>query len=66
MDELRPGLAAPPLRLQRSWLPKGVTIEQALERLRPLAELPVEAFVVGHGAPVTEGVVEALQQELRG
>jgi len=57
---------APPLRLQRSWLPKGVTLEQALERLRPLGDLRAETFVVGHGTPVTEGVVEALQRELRG
>ncbi len=39
-------------------------ISEALERLRPLAELPVGAFVVGHGEPVTEDVHEALAREL--
>ena len=55
---------APPLRFQRSWLPEGFTVEQALERLRPLAELPAEVFVVGHGEPATGGVPEALRREL--
>jgi len=55
---------APPLRFQRSWLPEGFTVEQALQRLRPLADLPAEVFVVGHGEPATEAVRETLRQEL--
>jgi glyoxylase-like metal-dependent hydrolase (beta-lactamase superfamily II) len=55
---------APPLRFQRSWLPPGVALDDALARLRPLLELPVEVFVVGHGEPVTEGVRDALREAL--
>jgi glyoxylase-like metal-dependent hydrolase (beta-lactamase superfamily II) len=55
---------SPPLRFQRSWLPDGFTVDEAIERLRPLADLPAEVVVVGHGEPATEGVREALAKEL--
>lgn len=55
---------APPLRFQRAWLPEGVALEEAVERLRPLADLPAEVFVVGHGDPVTEDVPATLRREL--
>ena len=55
---------APPLRFQRSWLPAGIALEQALERVRLLADLPAEVFVVGHGEPATDGVGETLRREL--
>jgi glyoxylase-like metal-dependent hydrolase (beta-lactamase superfamily II) len=56
--------AAPPLRFQRAWLPPGVALEDALPRLRPLLDLPVEIVVVGHGEPVREGTREALERSL--
>jgi glyoxylase-like metal-dependent hydrolase (beta-lactamase superfamily II) len=56
--------AAPPLRFQRAWLPPGTTVEEALPRLRPLLDLPVEIVVVGHGEPVRDGAHEALARAL--
>ncbi len=55
---------APPLRFHRAWLPEGVAVEDAVEQLRPLANLPVEVFVVGHGDPVTKDVRATLRREL--
>ncbi len=56
--------AAPPPRFQRDWLPPGTTVEEALPRLRPLLDLPVEIVVVGHGEPVRERAHEALARAL--
>jgi hypothetical protein len=52
------------LRFQRAWLPDGVTLEDALARLRPLLELPVEVVVVGHGEPVPDDAGEMLRRAL--
>ena len=56
--------AAPPLRFQRAWLPPGVALPDALDRLQPLLDLPVEVVVVGHGEPVVEGARGALRAAL--
>jgi glyoxylase-like metal-dependent hydrolase (beta-lactamase superfamily II) len=41
-----------------TWLPKGVTREQALEALRPLLELPFELVLPTHGAPADRAALE--------
>lgn len=55
---------APPLRFQRAWLPDGIGLTDALERLQPLRELPVEVVLVGHGDAVTDGARAALAAAL--
>ena len=49
------------------WVPSpwlGERYEEALERLRPLLELPVERVIVTHGEPVLSGGHEALTRAL--
>jgi glyoxylase-like metal-dependent hydrolase (beta-lactamase superfamily II) len=46
------------LELPVTWLPEGVTREQAIETLRPLLELPVELVLPAHGAPADRAALE--------
>jgi glyoxylase-like metal-dependent hydrolase (beta-lactamase superfamily II) len=46
------------LELPDSWLPPGVTREQALEVLRPLLDLPVEIVLATHGGPHDRAALE--------
>ncbi len=43
------------VRIQESWLPKDVTLEQFKAALHPLLELPVELVLPTHGEPVENG-----------
>lgn len=52
------------LRIQRSWLPGGVSFEQLVEGVRPLLELPVELVLPTHGDPLLENGREALRAAL--
>jgi glyoxylase-like metal-dependent hydrolase (beta-lactamase superfamily II) len=40
------------------WANKGVPLEQILETLRPLLELPVELVLPTHGAPTDRAALE--------
>jgi glyoxylase-like metal-dependent hydrolase (beta-lactamase superfamily II) len=46
------------LELPVTWLPKGVTRDQALAILRPLLDLPVELVLPTHGAPTDRAALE--------
>ena len=46
------------LELPVTWLPEGVTREDALDALRPLLELPVELVLPTHGAPTDRAGLE--------
>ena len=46
------------LEFPDTWLPRGVTREQALEALRPLLRLPVELVLPTHGAPTDRAALE--------
>lgn len=46
------------LELPTTWLPEGMTREEALEILRPLLELPVEHVLPTHGAPTDRAALE--------
>ena len=50
-------------RIQETWLPKDVTLEQHRAALHPLLELPVELLLPAHGEPAENGR-EALRQAL--
>jgi glyoxylase-like metal-dependent hydrolase (beta-lactamase superfamily II) len=52
------------LEVPATWVPKGMTLEQFKQRLRPLLELPVEAVLVTHGDPVRENGGEELRRAL--
>lgn len=57
-------VAEGPLKVTREWLPPGITAEQMVAGLRPLAELPVELVLVTHGDAVVEDAHEALSRAL--
>jgi len=50
------------LEVPRAWLEDRH--EEAVERLRPLLDLPVDRVLVTHGEPVLEGALEALERAL--
>ena len=58
------GRAHGEVRMQRSWLPAGVTWEQLVEGIRPLCELPVELLLLTHGDPVDVDARDALRVAL--
>ena len=47
-----------------SWLAEELTHEALRERLRPLAELPVELLLPTHGDPVDEDARATLERAL--
>jgi len=47
-----------------SWLPKGTTLENLRDSLRPLLDLHVERILVSHGEPVLAGGRAALARAL--
>ncbi|MBA2357225.1 MAG: hypothetical protein H0V84_02215, partial [Actinobacteria bacterium] len=47
-----------------SWLPKGTTLENLRDSLRPLLDLHVERILVSHGEPVLAGGRDALTRAL--
>ncbi len=47
------------LELPTDWLREGVTVEEMLERLRPLLELPVEFVLATHGGPADRDALES-------
>ena len=51
--------------LPRSWIGEE-RLDEALELLRPLLDLPVEVVLVTHGEPVLEGARESLARALAG
>jgi glyoxylase-like metal-dependent hydrolase (beta-lactamase superfamily II) len=46
------------LEFPTDWAPKSVAVEQVLEDLRPLLELPVELVLPTHGAPTDRAALE--------
>src|SRR6266550_4509197 len=46
------------LEIPASWLPDGVTVEQAATGLRPLLEKPVEIVLPTHGEPADREALE--------
>jgi glyoxylase-like metal-dependent hydrolase (beta-lactamase superfamily II) len=46
------------LEISPGWLPKGVTREQIVDRLRPLLELPFEVVLPAHGSPTDRSALE--------
>ena len=50
------------LEVPRAWLEDRY--EEAIERLRPLLDLPVDRVLVTHGEPVLEDGLEALERAL--
>jgi glyoxylase-like metal-dependent hydrolase (beta-lactamase superfamily II) len=52
------------LWIPRPWLERGDRYDEAIERLRPVLELPVELVLPGHGEPVLAAGREALAAAL--
>ena len=46
------------LEVNPRWLRPDTTLEQVVERLRPLLELPVEHVLPAHGAPTDRAALE--------
>ena len=46
------------LEINPRWLPPDMTLEQVVEGLRPLLELPVEHVLPAHGAPTDRAALE--------
>ncbi|MFL5982024.1 MAG: MBL fold metallo-hydrolase [Gaiellaceae bacterium] len=46
------------LQIVPGWLPKGVTREQVVERLRSLLDKPIELVLAAHGGPQDPAVLE--------
>jgi glyoxylase-like metal-dependent hydrolase (beta-lactamase superfamily II) len=52
------------VRIQRSWLPEGVSWETLLAGIRPLLDLPIELLLPTHGDPVVDEARETLRDAL--
>jgi hypothetical protein len=46
------------LKIEQTWLPDGVTVEQVASSLRPLLDKPVEVVLPTHGAPTDRAALE--------